>query len=147
MPTNAFVWIDNRSFSSVINNPDYCGRTGLEARCPPMTPSSSSLRTHENLLRGLVQPARGPRGRHLSRFEPARIVLQGLEVLKLTSVTSRIGFYEASGYLRYDSRNTPLGPIARPVSPSSQTYICRLRTIVRAKVRTKVRTRKSRLRI
>src|SRR5450631_2188372 len=45
-------------------------------------------RTHNNLLRGLPQPALGPRGRHLSRFEPARIVLEALGVLKLTEVTS-----------------------------------------------------------
>src|SRR5206468_8088827 len=35
------------------------------------------------------QPALGPYGRHLSRFEPSRIVLQGLGLLKLTEVTSR----------------------------------------------------------
>src|SRR6266536_5618452 len=46
-------------------------------------------RRHKDSLRGLPQPALGPCGRHLSRFEPARIVLQGLGLLKLTEVTSR----------------------------------------------------------
>src|SRR5580765_2483579 len=44
--------------------------------------------TQEFIARTL-QSARGPRGRHLSRFEPARIVLQGLGLQKLTEVTSQ----------------------------------------------------------
>src|SRR6266571_1723281 len=92
-------------------------------------------RRHKDSLRGLPQPALGPCGRHLSRFEPARIVLQGLGLLKLTEVTTRLNpcvrSPRKSCYLRYDLRYTLLGGTALPVSPSSQTFLCRLRSAAR----------------
>src|SRR5579862_5427006 len=84
------------------------------------------------------QPALGPYGRHLSRFAPARIVWQGLDLLKLTEVTCRLipwSEFPSHGaprshnpprmchYLRYACGNTLLGGTVAPVSPSSQTAI------------------------
>jgi len=82
---NAFVGIDNPSVSSFIYT-DHCGFAGPEALSPNDAPVI--LRTGKFAARAL-QPALGPYGRHLPRFEPAGIVLQGLSLLKVTEVTTR----------------------------------------------------------